>query len=59
MVDRLTKRASTSGRIDDNPESIRKRVKTFLTENEPILEHLRHSGPVKTVRQMKKLLILC
>ncbi|OJD28532.1 hypothetical protein ACJ73_00059 [Blastomyces percursus] len=50
MIERLTKRASMSGRIDDNPESIQKRIETFLKENETIVNHLRNSGPVKIVK---------
>ncbi|KAK2798413.1 hypothetical protein FQN50_008853 [Emmonsiellopsis sp. PD_5] len=50
MKERLTKRASMSGRVDDNPESIHKRIETFRSENETILKHLRNRGPVKTVK---------
>ena len=37
MEERLHNRAKTSGRIDDNPESIKKRFKTFAEETAPII----------------------
>ncbi|XP_050530656.1 adenylate kinase isoenzyme 1 [Daktulosphaira vitifoliae] len=38
MVQRLLKRAETSGRSDDNMETIKKRLATFHTHNDPIIE---------------------
>nr|XP_054919206.1 uncharacterized protein LOC129380930 [Dermacentor andersoni] len=38
MKTRLLKRGETSGRVDDNEETISKRIKTFHTESEPVLE---------------------
>lgn len=38
MVERLLKRAETSGRSDDNMETIQKRLKTFHDNNDPIIE---------------------
>jgi len=37
MTKRLIKRGETSGRIDDNEETIRKRLVTFHAETTPIL----------------------
>ncbi|XP_077527592.1 adenylate kinase 1 [Haemaphysalis longicornis] len=38
MKSRLMKRGETSGRVDDNEETIAKRIKTFHDESEPVLE---------------------
>ncbi|KAK8770429.1 hypothetical protein V5799_013109 [Amblyomma americanum] len=38
MKERLLKRGETSGRVDDNEETITKRIKTFHEESEPVLE---------------------
>ncbi|XP_070377869.1 uncharacterized protein [Dermacentor albipictus] len=38
MTARLMKRGQTSGRVDDNAETIAKRLKTFHDESEPVLE---------------------
>ena len=46
MEKRLIKRGETSGRADDNAESIIKRFKTFKTETEPILVQFREQGKV-------------
>ncbi|CAB4428846.1 unnamed protein product [Rhizophagus irregularis] len=49
MLKRLLKRGETSGRIDDNKETILKRFKTFLELSYPVVEHFRKSGKVHTV----------
>jgi len=38
MVERLLGRAKTSGRSDDNEETIKKRLATFHANNDPIIE---------------------
>ena len=45
LVKRLTERGKTSGRIDDNIETIRKRFKTHYAESEPIVAELKKMGP--------------
>jgi hypothetical protein len=50
MLKRLLKRGETSGRIDDNAETIKKRFKTFLELSYPVVEHFRKKGKVHTVR---------
>lgn len=37
LVDRIMDRAKTSGRADDNPETIQKRLDTFEKETKPIV----------------------
>merc|ERR1712173_524439 len=39
MVQRLLKRAETSGRADDNEETIRKRLTVFTEQTKPVVEH--------------------
>ena len=38
MTQRLLKRAETSGRADDNAETIKKRLVTFHKHSEPVIE---------------------
>lgn len=38
MVERLLNRAKTSGRVDDNEETIKKRLKTFENQTLPVLK---------------------
>jgi len=49
MLQRLLKRGQTSGRVDDNAESIKKRFKTFLETSYPVVEHYMKAGKVKTI----------
>lgn len=42
MEERLLERGKTSGRSDDNVESIRKRFKTFGDETMPVLKYYEH-----------------
>ena len=58
MLQRLLKRGETSGRIDDNIESIKKRFKTFLDTSYPVVEHYMKLGKVKTVHILPNLNIL-
>ncbi|XP_023215634.1 adenylate kinase isoenzyme 1-like isoform X2 [Centruroides sculpturatus] len=39
MTQRLLKRGETSGRVDDNEETIRSRLKTFHSHTQPILDY--------------------
>jgi len=41
MVERLLHRAKTSGRVDDNEETIKKRLHTFHTHSEPVIDHYK------------------
>ena len=47
MEARLLERGKTSGRADDNLESIRKRFVTFQQESMPVVEHFRLKGQVR------------
>ncbi|KAH9307245.1 hypothetical protein KI387_035156 [Taxus chinensis] len=44
MEKRLMERGATSGRIDDNIETIKKRFKTFEKETIPVIKYYENSG---------------
>lgn len=50
MLKRLLERGKTSGRSDDNLESIRKRFKVFLDTSMPVIEHFAAQDKVVKVR---------
>lgn len=50
MVKRLLKRAETSGRVDDNEETIKKRLKTFHNLTQPVIDHYDKQGKVHTIK---------
>ena len=47
---RLLERAKTSGRVDDNIETIRKRFKTHIEQSLPIESQLKEMGPIVEVQ---------
>ncbi|CAE7584406.1 cmpk [Symbiodinium natans] len=49
MQVRLMERGKTSGRADDNLESIKKRFVTFQQESMPVVEHYRLQGLVRRI----------
>lgn len=49
MQERLLKRGETSGRDDDNAESIRKRFRTFVETSMPVVNKFKESGKVVSV----------
>ncbi|KAJ3158326.1 hypothetical protein HDU86_003035 [Geranomyces michiganensis] len=49
MLKRLMKRGETSGRVDDNIESIKKRFKVFEDTSYPVIEHYKEQDKVQTV----------
>jgi adenylate kinase family enzyme len=49
MIERIMERAKTSGRTDDNPESLKKRFAVFKGESLPIVEHFEAKGKVRRV----------
>jgi adenylate kinase family enzyme len=54
MRGRLEQRAISSDRIDDNPDTILKRLRTFKENNAPAIEHLRERGPVYQVSEQAR-----
>ncbi|KAL0217378.1 hypothetical protein RCL1_007959 [Eukaryota sp. TZLM3-RCL] len=49
LRERLLARGRTSGRVDDNVESIMKRFRVFKTQTEPVLEHFASRGKLRRV----------
>lgn len=52
MTKRLLGRGQTSGRVDDNEETIKKRLKTFHDVTKPVIDHYSKKGKVKLVRRL-------
>ena len=50
MLERLGRRGETSSRVDDNKETIRKRLVTFSRSTLPVVHHYQKLGKVKLVR---------
>jgi adenylate kinase family enzyme len=50
MTKRLLHRAETSGRVDDNEETIKKRLDTFDKHSKPVIEHFHKK--CKTVSEL-------
>lgn len=53
MQKRLLHRGETSGRSDDNEESIKKRFKTFVETSMPVVEYFEKEGKVVKVEATK------
>ena len=53
MRERLSERAKTSDRVDDNPESVLKRLRTFSVENSKVEEHLQETGVLTKVSKLR------
>ena len=53
MLDRLLKRGQTSGRADDNEESIKKRFKTFVDTSMPVVDYFEGKEKVVKVSATK------
>ena len=49
LVDRLAGRAKAEGRADDNPESVRNRLKVYNDVTAPVIEYYRQRGVLKVV----------
>ncbi|QWU87149.1 hypothetical protein CA3LBN_001414 [Candidozyma haemuli] len=50
MLDRLLERGKTSGRADDNIESIKKRFRTFIETSMPVVDYFDKQGKVVKLR---------
>lgn len=46
MKQRLLKRGETSGRADDNEDTILQRLRTFTSKTEPVIKHYADKGKV-------------
>lgn len=50
---RIMKRATTSGRVDDNLDSLKLRFNTYMSETKPIIDHYAQLNLVKTINAAK------
>ncbi|KAL9932224.1 hypothetical protein V8E36_008996 [Tilletia maclaganii] len=53
MLERLLDRGKTSGRADDNTESIKKRFRTFVETSMPVVDYYKKKGKVVEVDSTK------
>lgn len=53
MTQRLLKRGETSGRVDDNEETIKKRLDTYYKATEPVIAFYEKRGIVRKVRPLQ------
>jgi len=44
MVERLTERGKSSGRQDDNPETVKERLQTFQQQSLPVVDFYQKKG---------------
>jgi len=49
MLERCLKRAETSGRADDNPDTIKKRVQNYFDQSYPVIEYYNKFGKVRKI----------
>lgn len=49
MTTRLLERGKNSGRVDDNEETIKKRLQTFHNQTKPVIEHYKKQVKVQQV----------
>jgi len=49
MLERCLKRAETSGRSDDNPDTIKKRVQNYFDQSYPVIEYYSKFGKVRKI----------
>lgn len=54
-IDRCLERGKSSGRTDDNRESLEKRIQTYLQSTRPIIELYEKRGKVRTVDASRSL----
>ena len=53
MQKRLLDRGKTSGRSDDNEESIKKRFRTFVDTSMPVVDYFEKEGRVEKISAIK------
>ena len=53
MQKRLLERGKTSGRSDDNEESIKKRFKVFVETSMPVVDYFEKQGRVVKIQATK------
>lgn len=55
MINRIMERSKTSGRNDDNIDSLRKRFETFRKETMPIVEMYEGVGKAKRINALRSI----
>ncbi|KAI6102730.1 UMP-CMP kinase [Pisolithus croceorrhizus] len=55
MLERLLERGKTSGREDDNIDSIRKRFRTYYEQTMPVIEHYSNLGKLVEIDSTKSI----
>ena len=50
MTERLLKRGQSSGRVDDNVETIKKRLDTFHKHSKPVIEAYKEKACIVSLR---------
>ena len=53
MTERLINRGKTSGRADDNAESIKKRFRTFVETSMPVVDYFEKENKVVKIKAVK------
>lgn len=56
MLQRLSRRAETSGRVDDNVETFNKRYQGFLVDSVPVLDFFRSRSLLVRVSSLERVL---
>ena len=49
MIDRALERGRNSGRVDDNIDTLRKRLETYKNESLPVIEYFREKGIIEEI----------
>ena len=49
MMERCMKRAETSGRADDNPETLKKRIQNYVESSAPVVDYYNKFCKVFTI----------
>ena len=49
MEARMIERSKTSGRSDDNPETIKLRLATFFDQTKPIIDYFKKKGHIVSI----------
>lgn len=52
LIKRLINRGKTSGRSDDNPETIQKRLDVYHSQTNPLRDHYKKQGKYKAIHGM-------
>jgi adenylate kinase len=50
LVKRCLKRGENSGRADDNIDTIKKRLQTYLTSTQPVIAHYEKKGKLVRIK---------